>query len=50
MFQKSHFEITKQEKIKMDFKEKINELPYIFKDHIKFDKKIDPKNLILGQR
>ena len=50
MFQKSHFEITKQEKINIDFKEKINELPYIFKDHIKFDKKIDPKKFNFGSK
>lgn len=37
------FEVIKQEKIKIDFQEEIKRLPYLFKDPIKFDKKINPK-------
>lgn len=44
------FEISIQEKKTVDFKEKIMGLPYIFKDPIKFDKKIDPKKLQFGSR
>jgi hypothetical protein len=39
------FEIIRQEELKIDFKEEIKKLPYIFKDPIKFDKKIDPKKI-----
>ena len=44
------FEVLKQEKTKMDFQEEIKRLPYIFKDPIKFDKKIDPKKLGFGSK
>jgi len=44
------FELIKQEKAKIDFKEEIKRLPYIFKDPIKFDKKIDPKKLNFGSK
>jgi modification methylase len=36
-------EIIKQKKLKTDFKKKLIGLPYIFKDPVKFDKKIDPR-------
>ena len=44
------FEITKQEDSKIDFREEINKLSYIFQDPIKFDKKIDPKKLNFGSK
>ncbi|MFH1128398.1 MAG: DNA methyltransferase [Candidatus Omnitrophota bacterium] len=44
------FEISKQEKITANFTEEIQELPYIFKDPIKVDKKIDPKKLQFGSK
>ncbi len=44
------FEIIRQEGTKIDFKEKIKKLPYIFKDPIKFDKKVDPKKLRFGSK
>jgi len=44
------FEIIKQEELKLNFKEKIKKLPYIFNDPIKFDKKIDPKKLRFGSK
>lgn len=44
------FEISKQEKITADFAEEIQELPYIFIDPIKVDKKIDPKKLQFGSK
>ena len=43
-------EILKQEKLKLDFNEEIKKLPYIFKDPIKFDKKVDPKKLRFGSK
>jgi site-specific DNA-methyltransferase (adenine-specific) len=44
------FEVIKKEKTKIDFQEEIKRLPYIFKDPIKFDKKIDPKKLGFGSK
>jgi site-specific DNA-methyltransferase (adenine-specific) len=43
-------EIIYQEKLKVNFKDEIKKLPYIFKDPVKFDKKIDPKKLRFGSR
>ena len=43
-------EIVRQEKPSMSFKEEIEKLPYIFKDPIKFDKKIDPRKLKYGSK
>ena len=49
-FEEHTFEISKQEKIATNFAEEIQKLPYIFKDPIKFDKKIDPKKLQFGSK
>ncbi len=50
IFQDTTFEIIKQRETKRDFKEEIKNLPYIFKDPIKFDKKVDPKKLRFGSK
>jgi site-specific DNA-methyltransferase (adenine-specific) len=50
IFQDVTFEIIKQEEPAIDFKEEIKKLPYIFKDPIKFDKKVDPKKLRFGSK
>lgn len=50
IFNDAEFQIIKQEKSKTDFKEAIKRLPYIFRDPLKFDKKIDPKQLRFGSR
>ncbi len=49
---KSHedFEIVFQKKKAVDYKNEIGKLPYIFKDPVKFDKKIDPKKLRFGSK
>ena len=49
-FQDATFEIIKQEGAKIDFKKEIKKLPYVFKDPIKFDKKIDPRKLRFGSK
>jgi len=49
-FQNVNFEIIKQKDTKINFKEEIRKLSYIFKDPIKFDKKIDPKKLRFGSK
>jgi site-specific DNA-methyltransferase (adenine-specific) len=43
-------EIIIQQKKDIDFKKEICTLPYIFKDPVKFDKKIDPKKLRFGSK
>ena len=50
IFQDATFEIIKQETSKMDFKEEIKKLSYIFKDPIRFDKKVDPRKLRFGSK
>jgi len=46
----AEFKIIKQQEGKIEFKEDISKLPYIFKDSIKFDKKVDPKKLRFGSK
>jgi len=50
VFQNMTFEIIKQEGVKLNIEERIEKLPYIFEDPIKFDKKIDPKKLRFGSK
>lgn len=50
IFENAVFEIIKQEDRKIDFKERITKLPYIFRDPVKFDKKVDPKKLRFGSK
>ncbi len=50
IFQNATFEVIEQEEPEIDFKEEIKKLSYVFKDPIKFDKKIDPKKLRFGSR
>ncbi|HBI23162.1 MAG TPA: DNA methylase N-4 [Nitrospiraceae bacterium] len=45
-----NFEIIPQAKKDIDYKDEILKLPYIFKDPVKFDKKIDPKKLRFGSK
>ena len=46
----SSYSFIKQVKIDTDFKSEIEELPYIFEDFHKFDKKIDQKKLQYGSK
>ena len=50
IFQDAVFEISKQDDQHIDFASEIRKLPYIFKDPIKFNKKIDPKHLLFGSK
>ncbi len=50
MFDNSTVNFINQEKIDTNFKDQISKLPYIFKDPIKLDKKVDPKKLQFGSR
>ena len=44
------FGIIFQKDKTIDYKKEISRLPYIFKDPVKFDKKIDPKKLKFGSK
>jgi site-specific DNA-methyltransferase (adenine-specific) len=44
------YEIIKQVKLHIDFNTEIGKLPYIFKDPIEFDKKVDPRKLKFGSK
>jgi len=43
-------EIGKQQLKDIDFEKEIKNLPYIFEDHVSFERKIDPKLLRFGSR
>ncbi|MCK4225076.1 MAG: thermonuclease family protein [candidate division Zixibacteria bacterium] len=50
ILQDTKFQIIKPEEPKLNFKEAIKKLPYVFKDPIRFDKKVDPKKLRFGSK
>jgi len=50
LFEDATFEIIKQKEPTIDFKKEIKKLPYIFKDPLRFDKKIDPRKLRFGSK
>jgi DNA modification methylase len=50
IFQEATVEMITQEETKIDFEERVKKLAYIFKDPIKFDKKVDPRKLRFGSK
>jgi site-specific DNA-methyltransferase (adenine-specific) len=50
IFQDASVEILRQPAGRIDFQERIKQLPYIFKDPTRFDKKVDPKRLQFGSK
>ncbi len=50
LFDDARIDFVKQSPIEFDFEEKIKNLPYIFKDTHKLDKKIDVKKLQFGSK
>ena len=50
LFNQYEFSVIHQTLNNFNIKDKIKELPYIFKDPIKFDKKVDPKKLKFGSK
>ncbi|HLG94483.1 MAG TPA: DNA methyltransferase [candidate division Zixibacteria bacterium] len=48
--EQNRYEIVEQAKTNFDAKIEIEKLPYIFKDPVKFDKKVDPKKLSFGSK
>ncbi len=49
-FDRFSFELAQNREDDIDWKEEIKKLPYIFKDPVKFDKKIDPRKLAFGSK
>jgi len=50
LFKNISFEFIDQKQHNINYAKDISELPYIFKDTIKFDRKIDPKKLQFGSK
>ena len=50
LFQNAKVDFIKQEYNDIDHNQEIIKLPYIFKDPVKFDKKIDPRKLQFGSK
>ena len=50
MFQEASFEVTAQERPPDNLRERIEKLPYVFRDPIKFDKRVDPREVSFGSR
>jgi len=50
LFKGVNFEIIEQKNKTTDFENEILKLPYVFKDSIKFSRKIDPKKLKFGSK
>lgn len=50
LFTTTNFEFIKQSEIKLDFKEEIMHLPYVFKDPVKIKRKVDPKIFSFGSK
>jgi len=50
VFEETEFEIIKPTEMKPDFQKEIRQLSYVFKDPIKFNKKIDPRKLRFGSK
>jgi DNA modification methylase len=50
IFEEADFEIVRQNNTHVNYKEKARQLPYVFKDPVKFDKKIDPRKLQFGSK
>ena len=48
--QDATFEIIKPDEFNLNIEEEIKKLPYIFKDPVMFDKKVDPKKMRFGSK
>lgn len=48
--QDATFEMIKQKTSSIDFKIEVEKLPYIFRDPVRFDKKVDPRKLRFGSK
>jgi site-specific DNA-methyltransferase (adenine-specific) len=50
LFTDDNIEFLVQKKTSIDFRHVIDQLPYVFKDPVQFDKKVDPRKLQFGSK
>jgi site-specific DNA-methyltransferase (adenine-specific) len=50
LFQDAEFELLTQSKQQANLRDAIKQLPYVFKDPVKFEKKVDPRKLQFGSK
>lgn len=50
IFEEADFQIIRQDKACIDYQEELKQLPYVFKDPVEFDRKVEPKLLRFGSR
>jgi len=50
IFDESELEVIQQNRLDIDYGKLVGELPYVFKDPVEFDKKIDPRKLQFGSK
>jgi len=50
MFEEADFEITERKNASLDYEATVQQLPYIFRDPVKFDKKVDPRKMQFGSK
>ena len=50
IFEEADFEVVHQNKPDIDYKEAARHLPYVFRDPVRFDRKLDPRRLRFGSR
>lgn len=50
IFSKSNIKVIKPAREAINYREEIKKLPYIFHDTVRFDKKIDPRNMTFGSK
>ena len=50
IFEEAEFEIIKQDNADINYQKLVKKLPYIFKDPVEFNKKVDPRKLHFGSK
>lgn len=50
MFHHSNVQFAKQSRAQINYEKAISELPYLFRDPVQFDKKVDPRKLQFGSK
>ncbi|OHB65886.1 MAG: DNA methylase N-4 [Planctomycetes bacterium RBG_13_60_9] len=50
LFAGGNVEFVAQKEASIDFRHRIGQLPYVFRDPVQFDKKVDPRKLRFGSR
>jgi len=50
LFRDADFEFLEQDRLDIDFRQRVRELPYVFRDPVQFDKQVDPRKLQFGSK